>query len=75
MKTVELTTIIQPDRTMTVQLPPDVTPGRHHVVVVIDDGQKAETSSGMADRPAHDVGPWPADLSLRREDMYGDEGR
>jgi hypothetical protein len=25
--------------------------------------------------PVFDLGPWPEDLSLRREDMYGDEGR
>ncbi len=23
----------------------------------------------------HDFGPWPEGLSLRREDMYGDDGR
>ena len=27
----------------------------------------------MEDWPVHDVGPWPEGLSLRREDMYGDE--
>ena len=25
--------------------------------------------------PPHDPGPWPARLSLRREDCYGDRGR
>ena len=25
--------------------------------------------------PAHHVGHWPEGLSLRREDMYGDDGR
>jgi hypothetical protein len=25
--------------------------------------------------PVVSVGEWPADLSLRREDMYGDDGR
>ncbi len=25
--------------------------------------------------PVHDLGPWPEGLSLRREDMYGDDGR
>jgi len=25
--------------------------------------------------PVIDVGPWPEDLSLRREDIYGDDGR
>lgn len=25
--------------------------------------------------PVDDLGPWPDGLSLRREDMYGDDGR
>jgi hypothetical protein len=25
--------------------------------------------------PVRDYGPWPEGLSLRREDMYGDDGR
>ncbi len=25
--------------------------------------------------PIHNVGPWPEGLSMRREDMYGDDGR
>jgi hypothetical protein len=25
--------------------------------------------------PVIDIGPWPTDLSLRREDMDGDDGR
>lgn len=25
--------------------------------------------------PRHDLGPWPEGLSLRREDLYGDDGR
>ena len=25
--------------------------------------------------PVIDVGPWPEGLSLRREDLYGDDGR
>lgn len=27
------------------------------------------------DFPIDDPGPWPEGLSLRREDMYGDDGR
>lgn len=27
------------------------------------------------DFPVDDLGPWPEGLSLRREDMYGDNGR
>lgn len=29
----------------------------------------------MDDLPRLDLGPWPEGLSLRREDMYGDDGR
>lgn len=25
--------------------------------------------------PVHDLGPWPEGLSLRREDLYGDDDR
>jgi hypothetical protein len=25
--------------------------------------------------PVHDPGPWPTGMTLRREDMYGDDGR
>lgn len=25
--------------------------------------------------PVFDLGPWPENLSLRREDLYGDDGR
>jgi hypothetical protein len=28
----------------------------------------------MDDLPVHDLGPWPKGLSLRREDLYGDDG-
>ncbi len=29
----------------------------------------------LDDFPVDDVGPWPEGLSLRREDMYDDDGR
>ena len=33
------------------------------------------TDLTLDDLPVHDLGPWPEGLSLRREDMYGDDGR
>ena len=74
MKTIETTAVIGEDRILQVQLPQDVTPGRHHVAVVIDE-PSAPTSKTLDDFPTIDVGPWPDGLSLRREDMYGDDGR
>ena len=36
---------------------------------------KKATADEPLDFPTDDLGPWPEDLSLRREDMYGDDGR
>ncbi len=33
------------------------------------------THPDLDDLPTLDLGPWPEGLSLRREDMYGDDGR
>jgi hypothetical protein len=76
MKTITTTAVIGPDRVLTVQLPPDVPPGRHEVVVVVN-GVPAAPPPGpsLANWPRHDDVAWPADLSLRREDLYGDDGR
>src|SRR6266542_5848192 len=79
MKTIEATATISPDGTLTVHVPPEVPPGEHRVVVVIEE-QSTEPATHQPVRPplalpVINVGSWPADLSLRREDMYGDDGR
>jgi len=74
MKTIETTAVIGEDRILQVQLPPEVTPGRHQIAVIIDE-PAAPTSKRLDDFPTIDVGPWPVGLSLRREEMYGDDGR
>jgi hypothetical protein len=82
MKTIETMGRVSPDGTLTIQVPPDVEPGEHQVVVVIDDPLPArngqidslETGPAPLDFPVRNYGPWPSGLSLRREDMY-DDGR
>lgn len=37
--------------------------------------KKTNTSKQSLDFPVMSVGQWPSDLSLSREDMYGDDGR
>lgn len=37
--------------------------------------RKTSVKKELVDFPVDDLGPWPAGLSLRREDMYGDDGR
>jgi hypothetical protein len=77
MRTIETTATVNEDGTLVVTVPPDVRPGRHRVVVVIEEtnGRTAATDRPPFDFPVHDRGPWPEDLSLRREDMYDDWGR
>ncbi len=75
-----ITTRIQvaPDRTMSGRLPADVPPGEHVVVIQIADRparQLPALAFDAADLPTLDLGPWPEELSLRREEMYGDDGR
>jgi hypothetical protein len=37
--------------------------------------RRSEAGRQPLDFPVDDLGPWPEDLSLRREDLYGDNGR
>ena len=76
MKTIETTTVIGDDRKLTLQLPPDVAPGEHRVVVVIDDiAKEARKPWTMNDLPAHDAGLVDPNFAMRREELYGDDGR
>ena len=37
--------------------------------------RQTATNKEPLDFPVDNPGPWPEELSLRREDMYGDDGR
>ena len=80
MKTITATAIVTPDGKITLQLPPDIPPGEHQVVLVIDEQPVSELPLTKKERPplnfpVDNYGSWPADLSLRREDMYDEWGR
>ena len=80
MKTIETTATVLPGGKVTVQLPADIPPGEHQIVLVIDELSPSEKQVNKKERPplnfpVDSYGSWPADLSLRREDMYGDSGR
>jgi hypothetical protein len=73
--TVEAIATVTPDGKVTIQLPPTIPPGEHKLVLVIDETPAAENKRPPLDFPVIHVSSWPDDLSLRREDMYGDDGR
>jgi hypothetical protein len=74
VKTLTTIATVTDDGKVTLQLPPDIAPGEHQVVLVIDENIKTEKPETKKERsplnfPTINVGSWPADLSLRREDM------
>ena len=74
MKTIKMVATVRPDGTLTAQVPPEVPPGEHRVVLVVEEPPGTATAPPL-EFPVDDWGPWPAGLSLRREDLYDDWGR
>ena len=77
MKVIQTTALVGPSGAMNVSVDVDVPTGRHRVVLIVEEAPLPEPPQPptMDDWPVHDVGPWPEGLSLRREDLYGDDGR
>jgi hypothetical protein len=75
MKTIETTGTVQPDGTLTIQVPPDIQPGEHRIVLVIDEQPAVPAPRSPLNFPVDHYGSWLANVSLRREDMYDDWGR
>ena len=73
--------VVTEDGHVTIEVPPEIAPGTHEIVLVIaekvlkpEEIAPTRQPAGLEGFPAHDIGPWPEDLSLRREDMYDDRG-
>ena len=75
MRTIETMVMVTDDGKITVHLPPDIPPGEHHVVMVIDEQPVKKGKRPPLDFPVMSVGSWPENLSLRSEDMYEEWGR
>jgi hypothetical protein len=73
MTSIQTTLTVRPDGTAVCRLPASVPAGDHSAVVTLKDDAPAKDS--MAPLPLIEMPDWPADLSLHREDMYGDDGR
>ena len=79
MRSIQTTMQVLPDGTVRFEASADLPPGDHQVVLtVLDHAEQARQDEALREflaQPPLDLGAWPADLSLRREDMYGDWGR
>ena len=74
MRVIHAIITVDEQRRAVVQLTPDIEPGVHEVVIVVEDASSKAGSQSPLFFSAHDVGPWPEGLSLRREDLYDDRG-
>jgi hypothetical protein len=70
----EIRTHIQvgPDHQISGVAPADVPPGTHEVTITVE-AAKPTKRFRVADLQVHDL-PWDDSISLRREDIYGDDG-
>ncbi|HMU39109.1 MAG TPA: hypothetical protein PKE31_08845 [Pseudomonadota bacterium] len=77
MKNVSLNVTVPPDRRLVVQLPDDVEPGDVRLLVIQGPKGRVKKSDddALAWLPQLHLTSWPEDFPLRREDMYGDDGR
>ncbi len=70
---------VHADHTITGIAPPDVPAGEHEVTIPIPLGPARRPAKkkpfNVGDLPTHDLGPWPEGLRLRREEIYGEDGR
>ena len=75
MRTIEATATVTSDGKITVKVPPDIPQGEYRVVLVIEESPVKKEVRPPLDFPVDNWGPWPENLSLRREDMYDEWGR
>ena len=72
MKTFRTTILVDEKRRATIQLPDDIVPGTHEIILQLDEPSPRQTPLTFS---AHDVGPWPDGFVVRREELYDDSGR
>lgn len=75
MKTIETDAIVTNEGQLNLNVSVDLAPGQYKVVLVVEETTDQTPKQTRLNLPVIDVGPWPENVSLRREDMYGDDGR
>lgn len=73
MKTFETMVNVTIDGVLTAHVPPVVQAGTHRAVLVFD--QPAPQHCRHTNLKVFHLGIWPAELTMRREDLYGEWGR
>ena len=72
MPVVHATIRVAPDGTISGKAPAEVPPGEYDAPLELP-ARKPKRKA--LDLPLHDCGPWPDGFTVRREEIYGDDGR
>jgi hypothetical protein len=73
MLTVLASLHVDSDGRITGRAPPDVPPGNYTAPLQVSAARRPKAGAKL-DLPVHDE-PWDDEISLRREDLYGEDGR
>jgi hypothetical protein len=73
MLTIRTRVTVKEDGTIEAKAPGGLPPGEHDATISIAEPQPRRKFR-IEDFPTNDT-PWDDSISLRREDMYGDDGR
>jgi hypothetical protein len=71
MNEIRTRVLVGPDHRISGTAPEEVPPGEHEVVITVVRRPDPKRFR-LADMPVHDT-PWDGSISLRREDMYGED--
>lgn len=77
MRTIETTVIVTDKGQITITLPSDITPGKHRIVLVIDETFLPPDVDKVKQPLKLNVGEWKnwsPESTFRREDIYDDDG-
>jgi hypothetical protein len=67
---------VSEDGTISGRVSPAVPPGEHEVTIdVAPEAQRKPGRFDVKNLPTINLGPWPATVTLRREEIYEDDGR
>lgn len=76
MKTIETTITVLPDGSVLMPPRPDLLPGQHRVVLVVEElATMPPPSHDSFQLKMLDWTAWPEGSTFRREDIYGDDER
>ncbi|MEI7646039.1 MAG: hypothetical protein WCJ55_17355 [Chloroflexales bacterium] len=77
MKTFETVITVLPDGSIHIPPRPDLTPGAHRAVLVLEELVLTLPATPAAPLKLHirPWGGWPTDATFRREDLYDEWGR